>query len=68
MGIKTKLKRMAWAAAPANMVAGEEVQVLKQQVHDLRMEVEQLRRDLDEARRDSLRIAELTDLVVERLG
>lgn len=66
MGIKNRLQRLAWTAAPEGLVASEEIQALHQQVADLQREVEQLKKDVDESRRDSLRIAELTDLVVER--
>ncbi|WP_166997890.1 DUF6752 domain-containing protein [Paramicrobacterium fandaimingii] len=66
MGIKNRLQRLAWTAAPEGLVASEEIQSLRQQVADLQHEVERLKKDVDEARRDSLRIAELTDLVVER--
>lgn len=66
MGIKNRLQRLAWTAAPEGLVASEEIQALRQQVADLQLEVERLKKDVDEARRDSLRIAELTDLVVER--
>ncbi len=68
MGIMNRLKRLAWTAAPEGMVASEEIQDLRQQVSDLKYDVERLKKEVDEARRDSLRIAELTDLVVDRLG
>ncbi|MCW4457820.1 DUF6752 domain-containing protein [Microbacterium sp. MPKO10] len=68
MGIKSRLQQLAWSAAPEGLVASEEIQVLRRQVADLRLEVERLKKDVDEARRDSLRIAELTDLVVEKIA
>lgn len=68
MGIKNRLQRLAWTAAPEGLVASDEIQQLRQQVADLQGEVDQLKKSIDEARRDSLRIAELTDIVVENLS
>ncbi|WP_167131330.1 DUF6752 domain-containing protein [Paramicrobacterium chengjingii] len=68
MGIKNKLARLAWTAAPEGIVASDEIHLLRQQVANLQGQVDQLKKDVDEARRDSLRIAELTDIVAEKLS
>lgn len=45
-----------------------ELERLRSESSTLAAELESLRRENDQLRRDSLRIAELTDVVIERLG
>ncbi|SEB36709.1 hypothetical protein SAMN04489806_0196 [Paramicrobacterium humi] len=68
MRLKNVIRRAAWATAPQSMMVSEELQALRNEVLELRSEIERLTKEVDEARRDSLRIAELTDLVVTRLS
>lgn len=69
MGFFTRgVVRAGWRLSPQTMVLVEELRTSRIEVSQLREEVDRLRREVDEARRDSLRIAELTDLVVDTLS
>lgn len=48
--------------------AGESGNALLETIEELRAEVAELRAELDECRGDALRIAELTDIVEQRLS
>ena len=60
--------RWGWRVSPETMAAVEELHAYRAEVAELRRAVAELRHEIDETRRDSLRVAELTDLVVERLA
>lgn len=69
MGLfKRGFDRAGWRLSPQTMVLVEELRASRVEVSHLRAEVDRLRREVDESRRDSLRIAELTDLVVDTLS
>ena len=65
---KKRMIRMGWKMSPETMAAMEEVHAFREEVAELRKTVADLKREVDESRRDSLRIAELTDLVVQKLA
>lgn len=60
--------RWGWRVSPETMAAVEQLHAYRAEVAELRRAVAELRQEIDETRRDSLRVAELTDLVVERLA
>lgn len=62
-----KLTRV-WGRMPAERRQLGAIQELRDQVELLRTEVRELRTEIDECRRDALRIAELTDIVEQRLA
>ncbi|KQO99443.1 DUF6752 domain-containing protein [Leifsonia sp. Leaf264] len=66
--IKKRMIRTGWKMSPDTMAAMEEVHAFREEVAALRKTVASLKREIDESRRDSLRIAELTDVVVEKLA
>ncbi|WP_448003857.1 DUF6752 domain-containing protein [Agromyces bauzanensis] len=66
--IKKGAMRWGWRFSPETMAAVEQLHAYRAEVAELRHAVAELRREIDESRRDSLRVAELTDLVVERLA
>lgn len=63
-GVRERAKALR-GRAPAATV---EVRDLRAEVDGLRRDLAELRAELDETRRDSLRVAQLTDLVEERLA
>lgn len=62
-----RLGRRVSSAAPS-VGSGDRTAELEATVEALRAEVRELREEIDEARRDALRIAELTDIVEQRLA
>ncbi|MET1016417.1 MAG: DUF6752 domain-containing protein [Leifsonia flava] len=65
---KKRMIRMGWKMSPDSMAAMEEVHAFREEVAELRKTVAELKREIDETRRDSLRVAELSDLVVLKLA
>ena len=69
-GLADRAVRLRQRMSSTPLPSGDPSQIaeLEATVEALRAEVRELREEIDESRRDALRIAELTDIVEQRLA
>lgn len=62
------LGKVARRLMPETMATLQQAGTVRRELEELRARVDELQAEIDESRRDSLRVAELTDIVMTRLS